>query len=201
MASRSHPSHAKTLLTLLAAAWLVLAPRPARADDAAVLEALRAGRVAILLRHSQTTPGVGDPPGWKLDDCSTQRNLNAEGRAHARRLGAWFKRRQVVPTAVLSSPWCRTRETARLAFGRSRDWPALANLFENREPAKENAEQVRRYIADLRSGDIAVLVSHGSSIHAMVGEYLGQGEAVVVRAERDARGAIRTILVGRIVVP
>jgi phosphohistidine phosphatase SixA len=203
MPNRSHParSAAAALALLVAGAWLVLAPSSARADDSAVVRALRSGGVAIFLRHGRTTPGVGDPPGWKLGDCSTQRNLDAEGRAHAKRVGAWFSQQRIVPTVVRNSPWCRTRDTARLAFGRSQDWSALANLFENRAPEKSNVEEVRRYIAALGAGEIAVLVSHGSSISAFVGEYLAQGEAVVIRAERDAKGEAKTVVVGRIAVP
>lgn len=192
-------------LPVLAAAGLSLAARPARAeaprDDRAVVEALRAGGVAVFVRHARTTPGVGDPPGWRLEDCSTQRNLDAEGRAQARRLGAWFVKRRIAPTVVRNSPWCRTRETARLAFGRTQDWPALANLFENRGPEKENVEQVHRYIGQIGKREVAVLVSHGSSIRAFAGESLDQGEALVVRGERAAGGAVRLVVVGRIAVP
>jgi phosphohistidine phosphatase SixA len=202
MPIRSHlPRAAAALALVVAGAWLALSPTPARADDSAVVRALHSGGVAVFLRHGRTTPGTGDPPGWKLGDCSTQRNLDAEGRAHAKRLGAWFSQKRVVPTVVRSSPWCRTRDTARLAFGRSEDWSALANLFENRAPEKTNVEEVRRYLAALGEREVAVLVSHGSSISAFVGEHLAQGEAVVIRAERDAKGDMKTVVVGRIAVP
>jgi phosphohistidine phosphatase SixA len=202
MPRRSHPPWSAAALALLVAgAWLVVAPSPARADDSAVVRAVRSGGVAIFLRHGRTTPGVGDPPGWKLEDCSTQRNLDAEGRAHSKRVGAWFSQKRIVPTVVRNSPWCRTRDTARLAFGRSQDWSALANLYENRAPEKSNVEEVRRYLAALGKGEIAVLVSHGISISAFVGEHLAQGEAVVVRAERDANGDVKPVVVGRITVP
>lgn len=203
MPSRRHLHRAALALIVIATGvWLAgAAPRTAHADEAAVIQALRGGGVAVLLRHSQTTPGVGDPPGWRLEDCSTQRNLDAEGRAHAKRVGAWFKKRRIVPNVVRNSPWCRTRDTAQLAFGRTEDWPALANLFGNRAPARKNAEAVRRYLAGLRKGELAVLVSHGSSISEFVGEHLGQGEAVVVRAERRPGGEVQTVAIGRITVP
>jgi phosphohistidine phosphatase SixA len=177
-------------------------PAPAQADEAAVLQALRAGGVAVLLRHAQTTPGVGDPPGWRLEDCASQRNLDEPGRAQARRVGEWFARQRIVPTVVRNSPWCRTRDTAMLAFGRSQDWPALANRFGNRDAQQPAlADEVLRYIADLKPGQLALLVSHGSSIQAFVGEYLAQGEAVVVRGRRGADGTVTTTVVGRLAVP
>lgn len=201
----SERSHRPCIFLLIVAAAMAAAavpqPQAARAGDDAVVAALRGGGVAVLLRHTRTTPGVGDPPGWTSEDCSSQRNLDAGGREHARRIGAWFRRQRITPTEVRNSAWCRTRDTARLAFGRTRDWPALANLFEDRAPEKANVEQVRRYIAGLRRGDVAVLVSHGSSINAFVGEYLSQGEAVVVRARRGSGGEVEVDIVGRIAVP
>jgi phosphohistidine phosphatase SixA len=198
--SRSRRPHAAIALAALLVAGL-LAPHLARADQAEVVQALRAGGVAVFVRHSQTTPGVGDPPGWRMDDCSSQRNLDAQGRAQARRIGAWFRKQRITPTVVRNSPWCRARDTARLAFGRTQDWSALANLFENRAPEKRNVELVRGYLAGLRRREVAVLVSHGSSISAFVGESLGQGEAVVVRPARSPDGKLDIIVVGRIAVP
>lgn len=192
--------------TAVRAVWLVslvslmLLPAAAHGDDT-VLQALREGGVAVLLRHAQTTAGVGDPPGWRHDQCATQRNLAAEGRAHARRIGQWFERHRVVPTVVRTSPWCRTRDTARLAFGAAQDWAALANVFEDRRPETQNAEEVRGYVAGLRKGEVAVLVSHGVSIHALVGEHPAPGEGIVVRAAPRAGGEPELVVVGRIIVP
>src|SRR3954468_15023369 len=91
-------------------------------------EAAKPGAV-VLFRHA-TAPGVGDPAGFKLDDCATQRNLGEQGRAEAKRLGALFRDKKIQVGAVLTSQWCRTRETARLAFGEQlpRDEP-LFNSF------------------------------------------------------------------------
>jgi len=87
-----------------------------------------------------TTPGVGDPAGFRLDDCATQHNRTDAGRADAKRVGSVFQARAIPLSRVLSSPWCRCLETARLAFGRAEVWSPLSNLFDNR--ARE-AEQVR----------------------------------------------------------
>jgi broad specificity phosphatase PhoE len=76
-----------------------------------------------------TDPGAGDPPGMRLDDCATQRNLSAEGRAHARRIGEAFRKMQIPVGRVLSSPWCRCVETAKLAFGGAEVSEPLSNLF------------------------------------------------------------------------
>jgi len=85
---------------LLAAPWL------AGAQD----DPTRGCLCALLLRHAQTVPGIGDPPGFRLDACSSQRNLSDEGRAQARRIGQWFKARNLQPRAVRSSACWSTRK-------------------------------------------------------------------------------------------
>jgi broad specificity phosphatase PhoE len=185
----------------LGALWLA-GHGAARAADEAVLAALRTGGVAVLLRHSATTPGVSDPPEFKLGDCSTQRNLNDEGRAQAQRLGEWFRARGAVPTAVRHSPWCRTRETAELAFGRSSEWVALSSPYQDRSSFDGQVADVRAYVAALKPGERPVLVTHGATITAIVDTSLPrQGEAVLVRARRDAAGRIEVQEIGRIDVP
>src|SRR5687768_13463128 len=89
---------------LLAAAASALVPAGAAEPDAEAL--LRAGGVVVALRHA-LAPGTFDPPGFRLGDCSTQRNLDDEGRAQARRIGQWFASRSLQPARVRSSPWCR----------------------------------------------------------------------------------------------
>lgn len=173
---------ASLLASLLLPSWLGAGAAAAELhDDARLLQAMRQGGVAVLIRHSATDPGTGDPPEFRLNDCATQRNLSDAGRAQARRLGGWFRSNGIVPASVRASPWCRTRETATLAFGRFEDWPALSNLFGDRSRQQDHALQVRRAIADVAVGHTAVLVSHGISINAFIGVYLSQGEFVVVR--------------------
>ncbi|HEU5296544.1 MAG TPA: histidine phosphatase family protein [Burkholderiaceae bacterium] len=184
---------------LLAVAALLALPAAAVADDATLLRELRAG-AAVLMRHTQTTPGVGDPPGWRLDDCKSQRNLDASGIAHAKRIGQWFAANQLRVTSVRNSPWCRTRDTAMLAFGRHDDWPALSNLFEDRSNADAQAAAVKRYVESLRSGELVVLVSHGSAIgHIVSGQGLAPGEAVIVRGGAGAGAPL--LVLGRWSVP
>jgi phosphohistidine phosphatase SixA len=188
-----------------ACAWLAAAvlaiPAAALADDAQLLREMRQGGVAVLMRHAQTTPGVGDPPGWKLADCPSQRNLDETGIAHAKRIGQWFAQHQLRPTRVRNSPWCRTRDTARLAFERHDDWPALANIFEDRSGADAQAAEVRRFISVLKPGEWAVLVSHGSTIFHITQVSLAPGEAVVVRRDPAHAGAVKLLVLGRLMVP
>jgi phosphohistidine phosphatase SixA len=188
--------------SLLIAA-LALAPfAQAHAEtDTATLQALREGGVAVLWRHAQTTPGVGDPPGFVLAQCKTQRNLSAEGRAQARRFGQWMAKQQLRASTVRNSRWCRARETAELAFARHQDWTALDNLFDDSSGRERQVAQAHQYLATLKSGELAVLVSHGVTISAIAGSVPAQGEALVVRATRGTGGELQLQTVGRINVP
>ena len=151
---------------------------------------LRGGGQIVLLRHGTTTPGVGDPPGFRLDECATQRNLTDAGRDESRRVGAAFRAQRVAVGRVLSSPWCRCLETARLAFGRAEPWPALANLFGR----QDRADALRAALSELPTDGTLVLVSHGSTISSATGVMPAMGEFVVV----TPRGGGRFTVAGRI---
>ena len=111
----------------LLGAGLGLIPWHGWATTGADAEALlRKGGVVVVFRHA-LAPGTFDPPGMRLGDCSTQRNLSDAGRAQARRIGEWFKERQLQPAAVRSSPWCRCMDSATLAFGTPEVWAALGS--------------------------------------------------------------------------
>src|SRR6266705_1372359 len=111
-----------------------------------VWEALRAPGTVVVLRHSYA-PGGFDPPDARLDDCTTQRNLDDNGRAQARRTGEAFRRNGVVVGAVLSSPRCRCLDTARLAFGRVESWEPLQGALNDAERRRRQVAEIRRAIA------------------------------------------------------
>jgi broad specificity phosphatase PhoE len=158
---------------------------------------LERGGHVILLRHAMTTPGSGDPEGMKLEDCSTQRNLSDEGRAHARQLGEAFRTRSVPVGRVLSSPWCRCLETARLAFGQTPETrPALGNLFGRPERAAQQLAELRPLAGRAPTGGNLVLVSHGSTIAALTGISPDTSEMVVLTPQ----GGGRFTVAGRLTV-
>ena len=170
------------VLSVLAVVLAVLGPSPARAEDA-VWEALRGGGKIVLLRHASTEPGLGDPPGFRLDDCATQRNLSEAGRAEARRIGAAFVRRAVPVARVLSSRWCRCVETARLAFGRVEPWSPLDSFFDDRSREPQQTRAVLTLIAAPFTGGNLILVTHQVNITALTGIVPATGEMVVLSPE------------------
>lgn len=159
---------------------LAVASAAAHADDALWAQ-LRAGGLVVFIRHAETDPGVGDPPGFRLDDCKTQRNLSAAGRDQSRRLGEAFRRERVPVAQVLSSEWCRCRDTAALAFERYAPWAALNNLFgrAQNEPAQKRAI-LERAGAHRGKGNL-VLVTHGATIFPVAGVNPGTGALVVMK--------------------
>jgi len=126
-------------------------------------------------------PGVGDPPGFRLDDCATQRNLSAAGREEAERWGRALRERGVRVDAVLSSAWCRCRETAALAFGRAEVWPPLNSFFADGRTEPEQTRAVRERISVWRGAGTLALVTHQVNITAATGLTIRSGAGVVVR--------------------
>lgn len=167
--------------------WLTLLCLPASAADP--WEALRQGGVLILMRHAVTEPGTGDPPGFQVDDCTTQRNLSRQGREQAQRLGAMFAARGVQPVAVFSSAWCRCQDTGKLAFPAVpvRHLPALDSLFmdNSREPAQ--TAYLRDALQRIPRSGVTVWVTHQTNATALTGEFLGMGEALILRPEGDGK--------------
>ena len=161
---------------------LAIVISPAHADET-LWQALQQGGHVLIIRHSLTTPGFGDPPGFKLEECSTQRNLSDEGRAQARRMGEGLRERKVPIGDVLSSPWCRCVETARLAFGRAKTWAALSNLHARQKNAEKQVRAMRPRIAGYQGKDNLVLVSHGSTASALTGEHPAMGEMLVLKPQ------------------
>jgi broad specificity phosphatase PhoE len=178
---------------LLALGALLAAPAAGASE--ALWTLLQAGGHVVLLRHSPTDPGVGDPPGFRLDDCATQRNLSEVGRAQARRLGAAFRAKAVPVGEVLSSPWCRCLETGRLAFGRAEPWSALDSQFQDKSRAAEQARAVRERASHRPTAGNLVMISHGTNIVAWTGVYPAQGEMVILTPRGDGGFAVAGKLV------
>jgi phosphohistidine phosphatase SixA len=178
-------------LVLLFAALLL--PSVADANER-LWELLRTGGQVVLLRHTETTPGSGDPSGFRIDDCSTQRNLSPQGRVQAQRIGQALRERGVRIGEVLSSRWCRALDTAQLAFGRHQVWPELNSTYDNPTGRDQQAQAVRQRIAAYRGADNLFLVGHGSNILTLTGIHPSQGGMVVV----TPGGANGFVIAGRL---
>lgn len=146
-------------------------------------QALRSGAAVALVRHAEA-PGTGDPVGFRLDDCSTQRNLSPAGRAQAIQLGESFRRQGIASAEIRSSAWCRCRDTATgLALGPVQIAAPLNSFFGNSAAADDSTATLRQLIAGLPAGKPAVLVTHQVNITALTGIFPRSGEVIVVQRD------------------
>ena len=173
------------LATIVFCAWAVSVSQATEP----VWDAVRTPGAVVVLRHSYA-PGGFDPPDARLDDCSTQRNLDETGRAQARRLGEAFRQHGIAVGAILSSPRCRCLDTARLAFWRVEAWEVLQGALGDADRRRRQLAEIRQRIAAHQSGVPLVLVTHGSVVTDLTGLDVRMGEFVVVRRAADGRHAV-----------
>ena len=170
---------AATLARGLACALLLASAAAAAAQSLPPAELAKPGRV-LMLRHANA-PGFGDPPGFRLRDCATQRNLDAAGREQAARLGARLARAGVARAEVYSSQWCRCLETARLLeLGPVKELTALNSVFNRPQDRESRLAALRAFLAGLPAdGPPVVLVTHQVTITAFTGRGIGSGAGAV----------------------
>jgi phosphohistidine phosphatase SixA len=183
-------------LAVITALLASLLGQSAMANELAIWDKLQGSNpkgYVLLLRHT-IAPGVGDPENFKLNDCSTQRNLSQVGRDDAKAVGDWLKRRDIKISRVESSRWCRAKQTAQLlGIGKVRLNSNLDSLFESKDPAKAiQTVRVKKQIVDWRNkSGLLVLVGHFVNIGAVAGVGVGSGEGVLVKA--DSKGKITVV--------
>lgn len=165
-------------------------------DAAALWNKLNEGGRVALIRHAEAPGEAGDPVGFMLGHCMTQRNLSAKGREDARKLGASFRAHGVAVGKVLSSEWCRTRETATLMnIGAIENAPTFNNAFVLRAQRAALTDGARAVIASWKGPGTLVVVTHGANILPLAGFHPGEGEIVVIEP-RAASGQMQVL--GRI---
>ena len=178
---------------LLALLWFACAA--AAQVDPSIVGRLREGGYVLYMRHASTDFSQNDARMAGYDDCANQRNLTDKGRAEARAIGVHLKRLRIPVGEVLASPFCRTMETARLAFGKAqatqdvRGGPARPDDASRYDPLRKLLS------SPVPAGENRVISSHGNPFHAVAGPpYLAEGEIAVLRPE----GAMRFTLIARI---
>ena len=157
------------------------------AAAADVWTALRAPGHFTMIRHA-SAPGTLDPPGFRLDDCSTQRNLSDGGRAQAIRMGDLFRANGIAAARLYSSQWCRCLDTATLMkLGDVTQQPLLNYFGRDPDRSQRQLAELRAWIAGLELVRPTLLMTHQLVISTVVQGPAGDGEIVVVRREADGR--------------
>jgi phosphohistidine phosphatase SixA len=183
---------------------LLVASAVAAEEPKAAWDALAGGGHVALIRHGNA-PGPslgqgGDPPGFRLDDCRTQRNLDDDGRRQSKALGEAFRQHGVRVDRIRSSPWCRCLETADLmAVGKVERSSALVPSTERNPNAPTALRALKEMVASWRGPGTLVLVTHGLTIRALTGMVPSQAEIVVLKPAPDTEAGAH--VVGRIAAP
>jgi phosphohistidine phosphatase SixA len=173
----------------LAAISFIAAATATGADRDKSWAALLEGGHVALIRHANAPPGYGgDPPGFRIEDCATQRNLDDKGRAEARALGETFRRHGVRVDRVVSSPWCRCLDTARLMDVGAVE-SSWALVPDTPQTASSRLDELKKIVAAWRGPGTLVLVTHAFTIRALLESYSLpkflplQGESVVLKPQ------------------
>ena len=168
-----------TLLTLLAS--------PVSANLAG---SLSDGQHVLLMRHADA-PGYGDPAGYQLGNCSTQRNLGDKGRRQAVVIGEWLNKQGIRSAKVISSPWCRCLDTARLLDkGSVIKSDALGSFFDDMSQEKEQTRNLEKLIqAQLNENPKTpiILVTHHVNIQAFTGRVVNVGDMVLAKVDKNGK--------------
>ena len=181
-----------------AAASAFAADEQQAGDEQAAWAALAGGGHIALIRHGNAPPGYGgDPPGFRIDDCKTQRNLDDKGRAQGKALGDAFRSHGVTVDRILSSLVCRCMDTASLmAVGNvESSWA----LVPDRDPNRPRLRELKEIVSSWRGPGTLVLVSHGFTIEPLTGIMPDQAEVVVLRPTPGIGNGAS--IVGRIPAP
>ena len=159
-----------------------------------VWDEVRKGNKVILIRHS-LAPGSGDPSGFKIGDCKTQRNLNKAGIEQSKKIGKIFKDNKIPIDIILSSQWCRCKDTARYAFGTFKEFSALNSTFSvpyNKNELRQ-VKEIERYLKNWESeGKNLILITHYSIITAITDAVPSPGEIIVADINLNVLGTIKT---------
>jgi len=157
---------------------------------------LQDGQHVLLMRHADA-PGFGDPAGYVITQCATQRNLGDYGKKQAQAIGVWLTNQGIQKADVFSSPWCRCLDTANLLKkGPVKIEPSLGSFFDEMSLEKIQTKALRAFIKDelaKQSKAPLILVTHHVNIEAYTGKVVGVGDMVLVRVNKNGEYLSHTI--------
>ncbi len=178
----------KKLLIILSIFTLILTNVK---SDEIVIEQLKKGGNIVFIRHA-IAPGGGDPENFRLDDCSTQRNLDSQGIEQSRKIGIFFNKNQIPIDNVLSSQWCRCKDTAKYAFKNFETFDALNSFFSEklRKNKDRQIKDLKKYISRWNGEGNLVLVTHYVVILEIINKAVSSGEIVILDKNLSFIGSI-----------
>ena len=159
-----------------------------------IINSLVDGKKIVFIRHA-IAPGNGDPYNFDITDCSTQRNLNGKGRIQSKKIGKFFKSNNIKIDKVLSSEWCRCKDTASIAFGNMQTFNALNSFYEERfsENKSKQIIDLKEYIKNWESEKNLILVTHYIVILEIFDIGVSSGEIIVSNKNFELIGSFETM--------
>ncbi len=154
-----------------------------------LINLIKDGDKLIFIRHAYA-PGSGDPINFDLNDCSTQRNLNKEGINQSKKIGQFFSKNKIQIDRVLSSEWCRCKDTAKFAFNKYTTFNALNSFYDSRFEKNKDKQvmDLKKYILDLNSKKNIILITHFVVISEILNISASSGEIIVSDREFNILG-------------
>ena len=175
------------IIYLLSSALLILLALPVQAKLASDLSD---GQHILLMRHADA-PGYGDPVGYQLDKCSTQRNLGDRGKKQSIIIGQWLSTQGINSANVISSVWCRCVDTAKLLNkGAITTSPALSSFFDDMSLEKQQTQALEKLIKTQLNENPKtplILVTHHVNIEAYAGKAVNVGDMVLVKVDKNGK--------------
>ena len=161
-------------------------------ENKKIIETLKKGGYLVFIRHAYA-PGGGDPANFKLNDCSTQRNLNDDGRNQSIKIGNFFTENNIIIDRVFSSNWCRCKDTADLAFNKYETKNFLNSFFSpkfahNRD---QQMKDLKNYVKNWKGKSNLVFVTHYVVITEALNYAPSSGEIVVSDKKFNKIGSIK----------
>ena len=159
-----------------------------------VLQSLKEGKKLVFIRHA-IAPGNGDPNNFNIKDCSTQRNLNKKGIKQSKKIGQFFKANKIKIDKILSSEWCRCKDTAKYAFENFETFNALNSFYDERFAANETKQinDLKNYIKSWESDKNLVFVTHYVVISSILNTGTSSGEIIVSDKNFNIIGSVNTM--------
>ena len=178
----------KTLLSIFTILFLSISEVNANKN---IIKNLKEGGNIIFIRHA-LAPGSGDPENFNLNDCNTQRNLSNQGIKQSERLGLFFLKNQIPIDVVLSSEWCRCKDTAKYAFENYKTFSALNSFFSYKFQKNKNTQMsdLREYLKSWRSDKNLILVTHYVTILEIINKSSSSGEILITDSKLNLLGTI-----------
>jgi phosphohistidine phosphatase SixA len=171
-------------------ACLALGISNATNASTALSEKLSDGQHVLLMRHADA-PGYGDPTAYQIGQCSTQRNLGEYGRKQAKAIGQWLSAQGITSAQVLSSPWCRCLDTAKLLNkGVVVTSPEIGSFFDNMSQEKKQTKELEGLIkAQLAKhpNTPIIFVTHHVNIQGLTGKAVASGDMVLVKVDKNGQ--------------